>query len=118
MKIISTVLILLTSFSLSFQDNAKVIGDWKGELDVQGTALPLIIHVTEKEGKLAATMDSPAQGAYGLAFDTVSFQDDVLKLSMIAINGTYEGTMKEGKFEGKWSQGGMSLDLKLEKENK
>jgi hypothetical protein len=37
---------------------------------------------------------------------------------MIAINGTYEGTMKEGKFEGKWSQGGMSLDLKLEKENK
>ncbi|PIQ47398.1 MAG: hypothetical protein COW03_15250 [Cytophagales bacterium CG12_big_fil_rev_8_21_14_0_65_40_12] len=118
MKIISTVLILLTSFNLSFQDNAKIIGDWKGALDVQGTSLPLIIHVTEKEGKLLATMDSPEQGAYGLAFDTVSFKEDVLKLSMTSINGTYEGKMKEGKFEGKWSQGGMSLDLNLEKEKK
>lgn len=118
MKIISTVLILLTSISLSFQDNAKVIGDWKGALDVQGTSLPLIFHLTEKEGVLVATMDSPAQNAYGLAFDTVSFKEDTLKLSMTAINGTYEGTMKEGKFEGKWSQGGMSLDLNLEKEKK
>jgi hypothetical protein len=118
MKIISAVLILVSSLSLSLQDNAKVIGDWKGDLDAQGTTLTLIVHVTEKDGALVATMDSPAQGAYDMAFDTISFTDDVLKLSMSAIAGTYEGKMKDGKFEGKWSQGGMSLDLNLEKEEK
>uniref|UniRef100_UPI004047D7AC hypothetical protein n=1 Tax=Roseivirga sp. TaxID=1964215 RepID=UPI004047D7AC len=118
MKIISTVLILLTSFSLSFQDNAKIIGDWKGALNVQGTSLPLIVHISEKEGKLVATMDSLAENAFSMAFDTISFKEGILKLSMTSINGTYEGKMKEGKFEGKWSQGGMSLDLNLEKVKK
>jgi hypothetical protein len=118
MKIISAVLILISSLSLSFQDNSKVIGDWKGALDDQGTSLPLVVHITEKEGVLAATMDSPAQGAYGLAFDTISFKEDVLKLSMDAIAGKYEGKMKDGKFTGKWSQGGMSLDLNLEQVKK
>lgn len=118
MKIISAVLILISSLSFSFQDNAKVIGDWQGALDDQGTSLPIIVHVSEKDGTLKATMDSPAQGAYGLAFDSISFKENVLKLSMDAIAGSYEGELKDGKFIGKWSQGGMSLDLNLEKVKK
>ncbi len=118
MKFITTVLLVLTSLSFSLQDNSKVIGDWNGKIVTPNGDLEIIIHLTEKEKALKATMDSPMQNAYGLAFDEVSFKENVLKLKMEAIGGTYEGTLKDGKFAGKWKQSGQTLDMNLEKKEK
>lgn len=118
MKFITAVFLVLSSLSFSLQDNAKVVGDWSGKIVTPNGDLEVIIHLTEKENKLMASMDSPMQGAYDIAMDNASFKDGVLKMSMQAIDGSYEGTLKDGKINGKWSQSGMSMDLVLEKVKK
>jgi hypothetical protein len=118
MKFIATVLLVFTSLSFSLQNNEKVIGDWSGKISTPQGDLELIIHLTEKEKALTATMDSPAQNAFDLAMDEASFKEGVLKLKMNMINGSYEGTLKEEKIVGKWTQGGQAIDLILEKVKK
>ncbi|HET6863446.1 MAG TPA: hypothetical protein VFH91_10365, partial [Pyrinomonadaceae bacterium] len=57
--------------SIAFAGNQEQIvqvkpdGDWKGTLDVAGTRLDLVLHISSKDGVLAATLDSPDQGATG-----------------------------------------------------
>ncbi len=118
MKFITTVLLVFTSLSFSFQDNAKVLGDWSGKIATPQGDLEIIIHLTEKEKALVATMDSPMENAFGLAMDEASFKEEVLKLKMNMINGSYEGKLKDGKMVGKWTQGGQEIDLVLSKKEK
>ncbi|MGW8122512.1 hypothetical protein ACV07N_07605 [Roseivirga echinicomitans] len=118
MKFLAIVLLIFTSLGFSFQDNAKALGAWEGKITTPQGDLGLVIHLTEKENVLTATMDSPMQNAFGLAFDEVSFKEGVLKMKMNMIDGTYEGTLKEGKFIGKWKQSGMDFDLNLKKQEK
>lgn len=118
MKFITAVLLVFTSLNFSFQDNSKALGDWNGKIVTPNGDLEIVIHLTEKDKVLKATMDSPMQNAYGLAMDEASFKEGVLKMKMEAIGGTYEGTLKEGKFIGKWKQSGQTFDLNLEKKEK
>ena len=37
-------------------------GDWEGTLDAGAAKLRLVIHVTKKDGRLSATLDSPIRG--------------------------------------------------------
>ncbi|HSJ25705.1 MAG TPA: alpha/beta hydrolase [Longimicrobiales bacterium] len=91
-----------------------IAGTWAGEIAVSGTRLPLVFHITATDGTLAATMDSPAQGAAGIPVDTVRFAAGVLIMRLVAINGGYTGRLTgEGHFEGEWQQGGMALPLEL-----
>ena len=50
----------------------KPDGDWKGTIDAAGTKLDLVLHISSKDGALNATLDSPDQGATGLAIDSIS----------------------------------------------
>eukprot|EP00657_Telonema_sp_P-1_P000590 TRINITY_DN11126_c0_g1_i1.p1 TRINITY_DN11126_c0_g1~~TRINITY_DN11126_c0_g1_i1.p1 ORF type:complete len:116 (-),score=24.84 TRINITY_DN11126_c0_g1_i1:129-476(-) len=99
--------------SFSLQDNSKALGDWDGKITTPQGDLALVIHLTEKDKALVATMDSPAQNAFGMAMDEASFKEGVLKMKMTMIDGTYEGTLKDGKFIGKWKQSGQTFDLSL-----
>lgn len=92
-----------------------VTGKWNGKLEVQGTELPLVFEISEKDGKLAATMDSPAQGATGIPFDTVELEGDQLKLAMAQAGIRYEATVKETMMKGTFYQGGMELPLEMTK---
>ena len=115
MKLLFTIAVTLL---MSIQDTkVEFTGDWKGALNIeaQNVKLPLVIKIKENEGKLSATMDSPDQGAYGLAFDKVELENGTLKLTMTQANGIYEGSMKEGKINGTWTQNGMTFDLILSK---
>lgn len=106
-------------FSLS-QDAQKATleGDWQGSLNVQGTSLRLVFHVKNEEGKWSSTMDSPDQNAFGLKMDETVVDGGKIKMTMNQIQGTYEGTLKEGKIEGKWSQSGQSFDINLQRVKK
>src|SRR4030095_12309179 len=69
----------------------KPEGDWKGTLDAGGTKLDLVLHVIKKDGALSATLDSPDQGATGLAIDSISLTGKSLKFEMKSLGASYEG---------------------------
>ena len=50
--------------------------------------------------------------------DAIKFEDNKLTFSINGIGGSYEGTLKDGKLEGKWSQSGQSFDLNLKMRDK
>ena len=89
---------------LALQDD--VTGDWYGALEITGAKLRLVIHIAKDGDGLKGTMDSPDQGANGLKLDDVAFKDGKLTFVFKAANGSYEGTLKDGKFEGTWTQNG------------
>lgn len=93
----------------------KVVGDWHGTLEVSGASLPVVFHIRDTNGTLTATLDSPNQGAYGVAVGRVAFESRLVELEVAAVGGGYEGTLQEdGTIVGRWSQGGATVDLTLE----
>lgn len=91
----------------------KPEGDWKGTIDVGGTKLDLVLHVSAKDGALTATLDSPDQGATGLAIDSISVTGKSLRFEMKSLGATYEGVFNAdgSQIEGQFSQQGMHLPL-------
>ncbi|MFO7650365.1 MAG: alpha/beta fold hydrolase [bacterium] len=91
-------------------------GDWQGKLAVPGAELTIVLHVTRGEdGKLAAAMDSPDQGAFGLEAADVAFADRKLTLKIPSIAGSFEGALQPGDsvLSGTWRQGPAALPLEL-----
>jgi len=117
MKLFVTVFFSFFILTGSAQnDPQEALGDWKGSLELGGgMSLSLIFHITEDDGVLSSTMDSPDQQAYGLPMDITTYKEGVITLTMNQIQGTYKGTMTDGKFDGTWSQAGQSFPLILEK---
>jgi fermentation-respiration switch protein FrsA (DUF1100 family) len=112
MKKLSTTLFFLFFYlTLSAQ---SIEGKWQGLLKVQGMELSIVFNISQQDDSLVATMDSPDQGAFGLAVQEVSFQDNQLSLVMNMPPIQYEGTLNsEGEIEGVFKQGGGELPLLL-----
>lgn len=93
-----------------------ILGDWEGTIAAQ-VDIPLVIHITgTADGGLAATMDSPSQGAMGIPTADVAFSEGTLTFSVPDVpgGGAYEGTLGEdGTFDGTWTQGMNSVELDL-----
>jgi pimeloyl-ACP methyl ester carboxylesterase len=97
---------------------ADVTGDWQGKIEIAGSTLRIVFHVTKgADGKLAATMDSPDQNVAGIAVSSVSFSRDTLRLESDVVRGGFVGRYDKtkGTIEGKWTQGGLPLPLTLER---
>ena len=94
-----------------------VEGLWQGTLKVPGGELRVVFHINKAaDGKLTATLDSPDQGARGIAVEECTFRNGKLTLGAKAISGGYEGVMKnDSTIEGSWKQSGMSLPLQLKR---
>lgn len=93
-------------------------GDWTGSLSVSGTTLHLVMHFAPKpDGTLAATFDSPDQGAMGLPFSAAKVTGQAVHLEAASIGGSFDGTLDTaGKtLTGNWKQGGGTLPLTLTK---
>lgn len=94
----------------------RFVGDWSGTLVVGPQQLPLVFHISAGEGGLAATMDSPAQNAFGIPMDAVTVAGDSLSLTLGAAQARYDGVLTpEGTLDGTWTQGPSSFDLDLER---
>ena len=88
---------------------AGIEGLWQGTL--QGV-LRLVVHIDRTPtGGLTGKMDSPDQGAMGLAIDTLVFTGDSLRFTMKQIGGAYAGrlTAAGDSLDGVWRQAGNSL---------
>lgn len=94
---------------------AQITGDWKGTLDVQGTSMDLIFHISQDGETYKATLDIPAQGASGLPMSETKFENNKLTVAMAQAGFSYEGELKGEQIEGIFKQAGMEFPLKLSK---
>lgn len=91
----------------------EIIGSWVGELDIQGTKLPIIFNIKSIETGLTTTMDSPAQGAKDIPVAKTTFEKNELFLDASNMKIQFKGTLVNDKIEGTFSQGGMGIPLVL-----
>ena len=91
----------------------EIIGSWAGELDIQGTKLPVIFNIKSNETGFTTTMDSPAQGAKDIPVAKTTFEKNELFLDASNMKIQFKGALVNDKIEGTFSQGGMGIPLVL-----
>lgn len=110
----NTILFIFT-FMMTSLNAQNFIGDWKGQLSVQGMQMEVIFHISEKDNQFMTTLDVPMQGAAGIPLDKteVNGADITIAASKMGIN--FKGQLKEKTIEGVFKQAGMDLPLTLTK---
>src|SRR6266568_583465 len=96
---------------------SDIDGDWLGTLDTGMARLRLVLHISNTEDELTATMDSLDQNAKGLPVTSITRTGPALKFEMKAIGGAYDGTIAKdlGTFDGTWTQLGKSWPLAFQR---
>lgn len=90
-----------------------ITGQWKGDLEVFGSKLPLVFHISNSDDGYSATMDSPAQQAFDIPIDQISFENHRLLVIITALNAEYSGKLEEDEFSGEFQQNNMKFPLDL-----
>ena len=103
----STIATLVALFSCSSAIAQE--GAWHGDLNVYGTKLPLVFHFSTN----GCTMDSPSQGAKGIATEWKRQDDGKVVIDIPTINGKYEGQYDGKEIKGTFSQNGVAMALTL-----
>jgi hypothetical protein len=91
-------------------------GPWQGKLAVDAKTNLTIQFTFAKhpDGTYGVVVDSPDNPAIkNVPASSVSFTAGSLKLNVTALSGSYAGTLKDGKLDGKWTQPGGTLPLVL-----
>ncbi len=102
--------------SLSSAQHAQgATGLWQGKLVVPGGSLRIIFKITQKpDGTLAASIDSPDQGASGIPVQEVIAKGDSLILDVSVVAARFEGKLtNDSTLTGVWHQSGTALPLEL-----
>ncbi|WP_187328676.1 alpha/beta hydrolase family protein [Echinicola rosea] len=97
----------------SLYAQSGVEGDWKGVLEVMGQKIPLVFHLNKAGEKWEGTMDSPAQGATGMALDKVLVDSLEVSLGVSGYNISYSGKLELDTIRGMFLQSGMEIPLLL-----
>src|SRR5271168_635678 len=100
---------------------SAAIGDWEGKIDTGSGSLRVILHISQAaDGKLTGSLDSPDQGATGIAIDTVTYKEPDLHFAIEPIASSFEGKMSHNSSEitGEWKQSGRSLPLVFKRRSK
>ena len=113
--------ILFPVFSLTAQQK-DISGIWTGKLELPNNIKLTVVFNIEKDKNdiYNTTMDSPDQGAKGIPTESTTFTNDSILIEIPAVKGFYAGKIyyDEKKIEGKWTQGGVSFNLTVNKVDK
>lgn len=91
-------------------------GSWLGKLELGGMSLRIVFNLTRTDsGTLACTLDSPDQGAKGIAAEVISSDPAKLKIAVKQINATYEGALTDDVLKGTFTQNGYSFPLEMKR---
>ncbi|MEG1020862.1 MAG: alpha/beta fold hydrolase [Myroides sp.] len=108
--------ILLITLLFSFTSFAQIEGTWNGNIEIPNQKLPFVIHISKANNQWKIMGESPMQTDEKFPLEKITFQNDTLKISDSKLGMNYTGVLKNPKYiEGKFSQGGMSFPLNLEK---
>ncbi len=114
-KTVVTCIVLLVSV-LPLHAESPLEGIWEGTLTVPGGELRVVFRISATEdGVLAATMDSPDQGATGIPVDEVLVEGAKVHIEVKSVLGAFDGEMaQDGRsIDGEWKQSGYTLPLLL-----
>jgi fermentation-respiration switch protein FrsA (DUF1100 family) len=116
-------IILIIFISLqTFAQQTDMTGIWTGKLSLPNSLeLTIVFNLSKDDsGKYTSTLDSPDQGAMGIPTESTLINGDSILIKIPVIQGFYSGKIfyDKMKIDGKWSQGGMSLDLTVKKVEK
>lgn len=96
------------------QPGGNFIGDWAGAIDFGAMKLRIVFRILVEDGKVAAYMDSPDQGAFDIPVTEIFSEENVVTLTIASAGGSYSGTIiEEGLLQGFWNQGGRNFPLEL-----
>jgi fermentation-respiration switch protein FrsA (DUF1100 family) len=105
-----------------FPQQRDLTGIWTGKLELPNSLeLTIVFNLSKDDsGTYTSTLDSPDQGAMGIPTESTTINNDSILIKIPIVQGFYSGKIiyDEMKIEGKWSQGGMSLDLTVNKVEK
>lgn len=93
----------------------NISGTWNGTLKITPqVSLKLVFNFkTEEDGIQLVTLDSPDQGAYGIAGDVNFISADSVNVSFRQIGLSFAGRQQNGMITGICSQGTMKAHLEL-----
>jgi pimeloyl-ACP methyl ester carboxylesterase len=93
---------------------AQVTGDWHGLLNIPGSPLRLVFHISQEGDTYSATMDSPDQSAYGIPVTSTRFENQTLTLTVTDLAIEYLGILQaDSVIRGTFRQGGQAFGLSL-----
>lgn len=95
----------------------RLQGHFEGSLQTPQGDLPILFHFGQHGDTPTNTMDSPAQGAYGIPVQRVHYgSDGKLTIEMPQIRFRYDGVIRnDSLIEGTVTQAGQSLPLNLKR---
>jgi Lysophospholipase len=93
-----------------------IAGSWTGKLALPtGGKLTIVFHISRTDGGYSTLLDSPDQGAKGIATASTTFENNVVKISVPRLNASYKGELTvANKLQGTFTQG-IALPLTLER---
>lgn len=113
-KLVVCLLVVLLSSIFSATVSYALDGTWRGDLSFNGNKLPLVFHFTcSAAGNTQCTIDSPLQGAKGLATQINFCNADSVSLDIKSIGASYSGKIDIDKITGVFIQRGFSFPLEL-----
>jgi hypothetical protein len=115
--------LLLIAGTLWAQDSKAFVGDWSGAVFIGGQEIELVCHFElDEEGNLTGTLDSPSQGAYGMAVANIKVEGKKITFGIddpnVSGDPQFDGMLDESgaKISGDFSQGGGEGTFELKKE--
>jgi len=108
------LIITVVALFLTATDAYGLNGTWRGSLDLGQAKLPLTFNFTEMpSGETRCTIDSPSQGAKGIATEVVVCTSDTISLTCNAIKASYTGRISKNTITGVFSQHCFDIPLNL-----
>ena len=105
MKKIILSICLLCSWAGVFAQK-PIEGDWMGKLNLGPQSLTIVLHVNcDAQGKAECTLDSPDQGAEGIAVETDYCSSDSISVSLASLALSFQGKLKGDEIVGTFTQG-------------
>lgn len=93
-------------------------GTWMGKLNI-GKEIRVVFNITEQNGTLSATMDSPDQGVKGIGCSQVYVSGDSLYILMESFKSQYTGRfLSDSSISGVMQQGTKNMNLDIRKVEK
>jgi hypothetical protein len=116
-KFTMTLFLLIALLSLTnVQAAESIVGTWQGKL-VTGpgaeVGIQFVIKQEANDSYSAVVNSLDSEAIKNIQATSTVYASGVLKLEVAELNGSYEGTLKDGKIDGKWKQEGQSFPLSL-----
>lgn len=99
---------IITAFCVTLATFAQT-GDWNGKLDVMGTTITMVFHISDEK----CSLDVPEQGANNIPVEATITPPVGVKLEIPIIGASYEGIFLGYQILGTFSQFGQSFPLTL-----